>query len=239
MNFSGGNKWLVFVLPGFIALFVAGFISDLPEIPDAHLPIIYAALTKLSTIIPLSVVHTYGVITKKSLEIGSIIYSKYIVASIFICAIFIGLLFGVAHSTDYLSEKLRSVFGETAILKSSQLELLYVMLKNAYNKKFVDAQPHVSNKDTNRYVRIIMPGNLKSYEGVVTQFSVGASERQIYLSPDCEVDGNTAELIHGPGVWLDVKNYNEIQFFYSVCSICAKQVEIAAGLKADFVCPFK
>ena len=41
-------------------LFVAGFISDFPEVRDTELPIVYVALTALSVAIPLGILHLYG-----------------------------------------------------------------------------------------------------------------------------------------------------------------------------------
>ncbi|MDX8457281.1 hypothetical protein [Mesorhizobium humile] len=238
MNIFGENRWLVFVLPGFVALFVASFVSNLPEIPDSHLPIIYVALTTLSAVIPLGITHIYGIASGKKFELQSVLYSKYFVTSVFLCSLLLGLLFGIANSTDYFSAKLREVFGKDEILKASQSDLLSFLLKNAYNSKFVDGQPHVVDKDTNRYARIKLSNESFSYEGVVTQFSVDPDDTEIYLSPACTIKKGKATLIKGPGVWLNMKDSKEIQFIYSICSICAAQVEISAGLPAPDTCPF-
>ncbi|WP_455270916.1 hypothetical protein [Rhizobium herbae] len=136
MNFLGDNRWLVFILPGFIALFVASFISDFPEVRESQLPIIYIALTALSVSIPLAVVHAYGVIFKVPYTWNDIIRSPYVLLGILASSIVLGFLFGVAHTTDYVSRGLRGIFGRDIVLTSSHSDPLHQVLKNSYNENF-------------------------------------------------------------------------------------------------------
>ena len=240
MSILGEHRWIVFVLPGFIALFVASFISDFPEIRDSQLPIVYIALTLLSVAIPLLIVHIYGKVSRKGFLFGDIIRSPYIISSIFSCSVLLGFLFGVAHTTDYVSSGLRSVFGKDIILTSSHSELIKVLFRESYKDGFEDGQPHKTLKvdSTNRYARFRFSQNRESYEGVITSYFGGDDLPQVYLSPACLVRKDDVAPINGPGVWLNLEKVEAIQFIYDVCSMCATQIEIAAGNEPSSSCPF-
>lgn len=242
MKVFGDQGWLVFVLPGFIALFTAGFISDFPQIRDAQLPIIYIALTVLSVSVPFSCIHIYGRLKGKQYYIDSLIRSPSVVALIFLCSVILGFLFGIAHTTDYVSRGLRSVFGKDIILTSSHSELIKVLFKNSYNEKFFDGQPHISDdlkKFRNRYARFRFSKGRSTYEGVVSDFFGSVDKPQVYLSPACIIGPRGVRVVKGPGVWLNLDEVSDIQFIYSVCSECAMALEIAAGQAVHQLCPFK
>jgi hypothetical protein len=242
MNFLGDQKWLVYILPGFIALFVASFISDFPQIRDTQLPIVYIALTALSVAIPLLCVHIYGRLRKIPFDFDATIHSLSVLSAIFACSILFGFAFGIAHTTDYVSRGLRAVFGKDIILTSSHFELIKYLFKNAYNDKFPDGQPYIEDRKqrTNRYALFNFRKELgrHSFEGVITEFFGSTDRPQVYLSPACQIDGGKVTLIQGPGVWLDLEGIDEVSFVYSSCSKCASEIAIAAGQTARKPCPF-
>jgi|GEM_PF-6445399 len=237
----GEHRWLIFVLPGFIALFVAGFISDFPRIRDVQLPIVYVALTFLSVSIPLFIAQVYGRLLKKEYNINNLLRAPRFVAGVFLCSFVIGFIFGIAHTTDYISRALRNVFGNDIVLISSHSELIRVLFKNAYNEKFLDGQPNVGRdlkRRKNRYARFSFSDDRKDYEGVIASFFSGEEKPQVYLSPACKISKNGVSIVKGPGVWLNLERVEDIQFIYSVCSECASALEVAAGKKPSTNCPF-
>ncbi|UVK38742.1 hypothetical protein LHFGNBLO_000020 [Mesorhizobium sp. AR10] len=242
MNFLGDQRWLIYVLPGFIALFVASFISDFPQIRDSQLPIVYIALTAMSVAIPLLAVHIYGKLRGIPFEFDSTIRSPMVLSAIFFSSVVLGFVFGVAHTTDYVSRGLRGVFGKDIVLTSSHSELIKVLFKNAYNEKFTDGQPHLDSKykrnHTNRYAIFTFAGDRKSYEGVVAEFFGTNDKPQVYLSPACSIEKGDPIVVRGPGVWLNLEGLEDIQFVYSVCSKCASELELAAGNEPSKKCPF-
>src|SRR5262245_13974680 len=98
MKFLDDHRWLVFVLPGFFALFVAGFVSDFPEIRDVELPIVYVALTALSVVIPLAVLHLYGRAKGIGYTTDSLPQRPRFVLGVFVTSIVLGFTFGIIHT---------------------------------------------------------------------------------------------------------------------------------------------
>ncbi|ANL68585.1 hypothetical protein AMC82_PC00021 (plasmid) [Rhizobium phaseoli] len=238
MNYFGDKKWLVFVLPGFFALFVASFISDFPQIRDAQLPIVYVALTVLSVAVPFLAAHLYGRWKGQTYTLDSLLTSPSMISSIFLCSLILGFLFGVAHTTDYVSRGLRSLFGKDIILTASQSDALHYLLKNSYNENFLDGNPYIKSI-SNRYARIYSGDKRNVYEGVVASFFESTESPQAYLSPACLISNDRAFPINGPGVWLNLDKVADIQFIDARCSICAEQVALAAGQTKNWQCPFE
>jgi hypothetical protein len=238
----------VYVLPGFVALFVAGFISDLPEVRDVQLPVVYIALTTLSVLLPLAVVHVYGRRSGYSFPLDGLATSPKFVASVFMFSLLLGILFGVANTTDYVSRLLRSVFGKNLIMVSSQSEPFSLLLKTAGQADFADEHdghpsknvPEEIQQFTTRYARFTFDkdGDATVYEGVVASFSERTERRQAYLTPACIIEGDTAIPIKGPGVWLNLEHIASVQFVYRSCSKCAAKLDQFANFKSELQCPF-
>jgi hypothetical protein len=204
MQFLGDNRWLVVVLPGFFALFVAGFISDFPQVRDSQLPIVYVALTALSVAIPFGALHIYGRVRKKQFSVNLLLRKPAFVAGIFVTSVVLGFIFGILNTTDVVSRDLRAIFGKDIILTSSQSEVLKVLFKLSYSADFAeyDGWPGKGGSDgvtnfisddlkrfRNRYVKVNFGEKRNSYEGVVTSFYEGSEKPQVYMSPAClEVD---------------------------------------------------
>lgn len=238
MNYFGDNRWLVFILPGFVSLFVASFISDFPDIRDSQLPVVYVALTALSIILPIAVFHAAGVVRGVSYQFEKLVYNPYFVSLVFLVSLLLGLFFGIAHTTDYISRGLRYYFGRDIILTSSKSDPFHVLLKNIYNEKFMDGHPYIRMDETNRYSRIEFSDKGTSYEGVVTAFSESKEKPQLYLSPACIVQGKAVVPIKGPGVWLNLERVSSIQFINSKCSECAAATAVVSGRIPNQTCPF-
>lgn len=247
MSFLGDQRWLFFVLPGFIALFVASFVSDFPEIRDSQLPIIYVALTVCSVALPLVVVDLFGRITGEPFTFGGLLQSRKFIAAVFFCSVATGLLFGVAHTTNYVSDSLRALFGKDVIIKSSISELRQQILQlSSSTQKFAefDRQPYVDpdtdKKWAQRYAVLHFSENLKSYEGYIAKYSATNEKPAVYLSPACyfSPEGEVI-VVKGPGVWVDAEMATSIEILYETCSRCKLRIDEIFKKKSDRKCPIE
>lgn len=242
-KYFGDYSWLVYVLPGFLALFVASFISDFPRIRDSQLPIVYVALTTLSVFIPLGIWHFFGKLTGYSFTFDRLLRSAFFLSTVFLNSVVLGGAFGFAHNSDWVSNSLRSVFGKDTILVASHTELIKVLFRESYSDAFLrwDGQPHTNYESSNRYARIFIkdaPDGV-AFEGVVTAYHGGSDNPQVWLSPACKMQGEVASAIAGPGVWLDIQNATEVRFLYDICSPCSLKLDELAGVTPPDICPLR
>ncbi len=240
------QKWIVYVLPGFLSLFIAGFISDFPQIRDVLIPFVYVALTAISVIVPLSITFLYSITFKKKFVLDELPRNVWFVSGVFVFSVVLGFGFGIAHSTDGVSNWLRHLLGKNTVLISSHTEPIRLLFREAYQDTFVkefDGIPkaYIPSKEKNIYVTI-MYGSLKKKDiahGVVHSYHSHTESPQAYLSPACtEVNGSILP-VAGPGLWVNLKHVQSVKFIYLSCSPCAEAIKLTTGhgnLKKD--CPF-
>ena len=240
----GDNRWIVFVLPGFLALFTAGFVSDFPQIRDVLIPFVYVALTAVSVSIPLLATHFLAVARGRRVYLGDLHRNVWFVTSTFAFSVLIGLLFGMAHSTDAVSHAMRSWFGKNIILVSSHTETLRLLFREAYQPDFVDeydGNPYIHDKERNVFVRLTY-GNTEDVRvshGVVHSYFGRVERPQVYLSPACKEETGNVVPIEGPGLWVNLDNLIEVEFQYQGCSSCAAALKRESGHgPLRTVCPF-
>lgn len=230
----GDNRWIVFVLPGFIALFVAGFVSDFPEVRDVFIPFVYVALTAISVAVPLAGVAVVDIFRRGTIAYDKLHQTPWFVGATFATAIVIGFLFGLAHSTDVVSKILRDVFGKNSVLVSSHTEAIRLLFREAYRHDFIDEfdgipPEYISDKERQTYVEISYGegAHTRKAYGVVHSYFGGSERPQVYLSPACREIGGAVAPVKGPGLWVNLEQVIEVAFEYQACSRCA------AALKAD------
>jgi hypothetical protein len=234
MEFLGDKRWLVYVLPGFVSLFVASFISDLPKITDAQLPITYIALTFLSVAIPVGVADIYLRQRKQSRSLAEVIQQPIVVSSTFILSIIFGFLLGVFNNTDSVSEGLRSIFGKDKVLTATHTGVLPYLFKKSQLPELanLDGMPYLDRsfkEFRNRYMRFNFGSARDAYEGVATLYSASNEKPQVFLSPVCIIkNGQTTPHI-GTGIWLSLDKLESVQVLYNECSPCAAQIETMFG----------
>jgi hypothetical protein len=234
MEFFGDKRWLVYVLPGFLALFVASFISDLPKISDAQLPITYIALTFLSVAIPLGVTHVSLRRKNESRPLTEVIQRPSLISWTFILSVIFGFLFGAFNNTDIVSAMLRVVFGKNIVLTMTHTELLRYLFKKSQSPELadLDGMPHLNEslkRYRNRYMRLDFGSARDVYEGVVTAY-YGSDERpQAFLSPVCIIKNGQAAPYIGTGIWVSLNKLQSVQVLYNECSPCAAQIETLFG----------
>ena len=237
MNLLRDRGWL-YLIPGFLALFVASFVSDFPEIRDTQLPIVYISLTFISAIIPFIVVHLVLRFRKKVITIDYLQRSPWFISSVFFCSIGVGLLFGILHTTDVVSHSLRELIGKRLISVVSHDELVRELFSRSYSGGFPDGRVDFNSNTPSLYLRIAFEKDSKIYEGVAENWYGGKTRPQIYLSPACRIESSVAIPVHGPGVWLDLKGVQDIQFIDDGCSICSTSLERAAGRTPNPKCSY-
>ena len=237
MQFLKDGGWL-FLIPGFIGLFVAGFVSDFPIVRDSQLPIVYVSITFISAIIPLLVAHLVLRRQGKTKTFDALTRWPAFIASVFASSIVVGLLFGILHTTDGLSHGLRHLFGKDLMPVVSHSELVRELFSRSYSGGFPDGRPYFRSKTRSLYARVAFNEDKKIYEGVVEHLYGGETRPQVFLSPACRIDKAVAIPVQGPGVWLDMANVEDIQFIDDVCSICAAKLEIVAGKTPPDICDY-
>ncbi len=230
MEFLGDKRWLVYVLPGFLALFIASFISDLPKISDAQLPITYIALTFLSVAIPLGFAHVALRLRNESRSLTEVIQWPSVILSTFALSLIFGFLFGMFNNTDWISIRLRSVFGDDNVLTLTHTEPLRYLFKNSQSPVLADRDwmPYVKpelKKLDGRYMRFDFGGDRDMYEGVVTLYYASSEKPQAFLSPVCIIKNGQVTPYIGTGIWLSLEKLKSVQVLYKECSSCQLEID--------------
>ena len=243
MKFFHDGTWF-FLVPGFVALFVAGFISDFPTIGDAQLAVVYVTLTLVSGALPLLVFHMILRRRREQLEVAKIVWNPWFFCSVIVTAVVLGLVIGILYTTDRVSSSLRSIFGPQFIPVVSHSELMGELFTRAYGEGggtqgMWDGRPYFRHNTSSHYIRIMFQGESVALEGVAEKWSGRKSKPQVYLSPACEVVRTTVKLIKGPGVWVNLEGVRQIQFVDDVCSPCATALEILAKKTPSTDCPYR
>ncbi|KZM50044.1 hypothetical protein [Labrenzia sp. OB1] len=241
------QKWIVYVLPGFLSLFVAGFVSDFPQIRDVLIPFVYVALTALSVIFPLAVTFVIAKISRRSIHLDELPSNGWFVTGVFLFSIVLGFVFGVAHSTDGVSNWLRQMLGKNVVLVSSHTEPVRLLLREAYQHDFVDEfdgvpAAYIPKKERNIYTVVNYGAGetAKIAHGVVHSYHSHTESPQAYLSPACTEESGKVTPIQGPGIWVNLTDVHSIEFVYQSCSSCAAAIKADTGngeLKSK--CPFE
>ena len=242
MNDLLNKKTLILAIPGFVALFAANFVSDMPTIRDSQLPFVYILLSLISLSIPLVAIQIYRKFSGKILSIDKILSNFYFLSATFLFSIFVGFSFGVLHTTDSVSSSLRSIFGKDIVPISSHNELVRELFSRAYSSDFPDGRfgilPAERFDFPNRYARITIDGANVVYEGVITQFFSGNDTPQVYLSPSCKLTAARIDIIKGPGTWVNLNKVESIDFVDARCSGCSAKHEEIAGRVGGKNCPY-
>lgn len=239
MQFLQKGGWL-YLIPGFVALFVAGFISDFPIVRDSQLPIVYVVLTLLSAIMPLGLVHLYGVAVLKPIDLFSLTKNPWFYSTILLCSVGWGLVFGIFYTNDAVSTLLRKSLGESTISIVSHSELLRELLSRSPNReegrspnreegwRVWDGRQGRNSSgaqirhNDNLTLIVEFKGETRKFEGKVDKWFAGETPAQVYLSPACGYDSSgVVSPIPGPGIWLNLKDALSIGFIDTACSECA------------------
>ncbi len=241
MNFLD-RKVLLLAVPGFVALFAANFVSDMPTIRDSQLPFVYFILSIFSLSVPFGLSYLVIKYRKKSIALSDLLNNGHFLAGTFLFSIVVGFCFGVLHTTDAASATLRKIFGKDYVPIFSHNELIRELFSRAYRDDFPDGRFGIVSAEKfdfpNRYVRISVSDGKIHYEGVVEKFFSGSDLPQVYLSPACSVGAQGVAVIQGPGVWINLSKATDIQFIDSRCSECATKYEEVAGRVGGKECPY-
>ena len=246
MNFLREGGWF-FLIPGFVAMFVAGFISDFPAIRDALIPVVYITLTFLSASIPLLIVHVFGVLNGVSVDLYRLIRRPSFFIVVLGFSIVWGFLFGVYYTNDRISTNLRALFGKDVVSVASHSELIRELISRApehrVGRRVWDGRPNDNGlrHNTNRvWMRVTFDDpKLGVFEGRPEKWFGGNTERQIYMSPACRTGREgQPKPVTGPGIWLNLENVFSIEFVDSSCSPCGTLHDRLVDVKNSKVCMY-
>lgn len=228
---DGGYLYLI---PGFIALFVAGFISDFPPVRHTQLPIVYVILTLLSALIPLGFAHVIALIKSVRIDLVTLIRNPNFFAFVLICSVGWGLIFGIVYTNDAISTGLRKILGERTVSVVTHSELLRELLSRAPashtdvgsrvwdGRNGSDSDGKAIRHNDNLVLIIEFKGEGRVFEGKADKWFGGQTTPQVYLSPACSNDSaGTMTPIPGPGVWVNLKDALSIRFVDTACSECS------------------
>ena len=240
MKFISGGAWL-FLIPGFIAIFVAGFISDFPTIQEAQLAITYVAVSILCAAVPLLVAQVILRRRGERIELARLVRRPWFSFSLVLTSVIFGFLLGILHNTDRVSSLLQAIFGPELITIVSHGELRAELFGRSYgkggaNQTMWDGRPYFRRNTSSHYIRVVFRGEERAYEGVAEKWSGRRNNPEVYLSPACEVEGESVTVILGPGIWLSLDGVRRIQFIDDKCSLCATQIELEAGKRPKDAC---
>lgn len=241
MKFLDKNV-LLLALPGFISLFSANFISDMPEVRDSQLPFVYFILSAISLSIPFGLSYLIIKLRKRSILLNDLLKNAYFLLATLIFSIVVGFGFGVLHTTDAMSATLRNVFGKNVVQIFSHNELVRELFSRAYSDDFPDGRfnllPPMQFDHSNRYARFSLADGKIVYEGVVEKFFSGSDQPQVYISPACTIHESKIAIVQGPGVWINLTKATDIQFIDGRCSACATKHEELMGREGGKLCPY-
>lgn len=249
MNLPDKNLYLL-ALPGFVALFSANFVSDMPQIRDSQLPFVYFILSVFSLLPPICMTYLVTFIRKKAVSFKQLLSNAYFLLGTFVFSIIIGFSFGVMHTTDIVSSTLRNIFGKDIVPIYSHNELVRELFSRAYSTKYTfpdgrfppDGKNGILPTDkfdhASRYARFSFSKGGVAYEGIVNKFFSGTDKPQAYISPACMINGNEVEIVQGPGVWINLASASTIQFIDARCSLCATKHEELNGREGGKTCPY-
>lgn len=234
MHFLRSGGWF-FLVPGFVALFVAGLGSDFPVIRDAHLPIAYVVLTLVCSVPTVLASHFYFRITGKQKNLTELTRQPIFYGSILATAVLIGFGMSVTYSTNLIPSGLRSILGQTLVPLVSHRELTTELFQRSYGyqknveDRMWDGRPKkLKHYTSSHYLRVLFQGEDTILEGVAEKWTGKGAQLQLYLSPACEIVNEIALPIKGPGVWVELNGVQQIQFLDDVCSACANAVTAIA-----------
>ncbi|MCY4138124.1 MAG: hypothetical protein OXF56_07665 [Rhodobacteraceae bacterium] len=233
MQFFKDGGWL-YLVPGFIALFVAGFISDFPTVRDSQLPIVYVILTLLSALIPLGIAHFYARTRSAEIDLIALTRNPFFYAFVLICSVGWGLVFGIFYTNDAISTWLRKSLGDRTVSVVSHSELLRELLSRAPSahtdegwrvwdgRQGHDSEGKAIRHNDNLMLIIEFKGDGRIFEGKADKWFAGQTTPQVYLSPACSYDAaGNIDLIPGPGVWVNLEDALSVRFEDTACSECA------------------
>ena len=229
MKFISDGVWL-FLIPGFIAIFVAGFISDFPAVHEAQLAISYVTVTTLCAAISLLAAHAVKRHRGERVELAQLVRRPWFALSLLVTSVVFGFLLGILHNTDRVSNMLQAIFGPELVTIVSHGQLRAELFGRSYgkggaNQPMWDGRPCFAHNTSSHYIRVVFRDEARVYEGVAEKWSGRKDDPDVYLSPACEVEGETVTVIRGPGTWLNLEGVRQIQVIDDICSPCALQIQ--------------
>lgn len=235
MSIRESIAWLFVLMPGFISIFLARSLSDLPGIRDFDLPIAYLCFSFVNCGLPLLLIHSINKLVDRDVDIKSALISPiFLIGSISMSAV-TGIFFAILVSTDALPRFATRYVDEAMFPIDSYSEPLRYLLRQTNLAEFPDGRfyPSPDERWINRYVRLSGVGDGLEFEGVPKLFHNWEQEPQVYLTPACVIRSGVMQLIYGPGVWVRLSEVSHMSVIDTPCSECALMLEESAGSISD------
>ena len=224
-DFEKKFGWFLIILPGFLSLGLAQYISDIGDVSEFKLICYSMVLTfvnlALGYVIYFPIYKLAELLkrTPKSKTPSAPSVSRHprlFILIILIVAILTGLVVGVTYENDTLIKLLRGVPGTGMITKRSYQRPLTFLLALNRKGKLEEGRPDPM-KTTEAWVKIRLNSG-KVFHGYPEFFSLKGKTSEIFLSPACrEITRNGCTKIvdiEGPGILISEKDIEFIEFFW-------------------------
>lgn len=230
-DFEKKFVWFLIILPGFLSLGLAQYISDIGDVSEFKLIcfslvltfvnlafgyVIYLPICKLGELLkqrPKSETPLSPSISR---------HPRIFILIVLVVAILTGIIVGVAYENDALLKLLRGIPGTGMITKRSYQRPLTFLLALNRKGKLEEGRPEPM-KTTEAWVKVRLKSG-KVFHGYPEFFSLRGENSEIFLSPACrEITGHGCTKvveIEGPGILISEKEIEFIEFLDRPKSEC-------------------
>jgi len=228
--------WFLILLPGFISLGLARYISDMGNMSEFELIIYSSGFTVVNLGLSIVLYNGGKALGQRWLprrgdpdtQSESPLSKMAFILLVLVVSFGVGIAAGVAYENDTLLNWLRAAPGTRLLSKRSYQRPLTFLLAQNRKGKLEEGRPH-SMKTTQAWVEVHLTGG-ESFEGwpeffsSPESFSTGDENAEIFLSPACKrvkKDGRVKVVIMpGPGVLVFEKDIKFVEFIDRQKSEC-------------------
>lgn len=189
---------VLMLLPGFLSLGVATYVSTIGEIPDIQYVVLALALTYLNVMIT-SLVWPQRLVAQLPSPDADRWRPRFFMM-LFGVSIFTGLGFGSLYESDLAFRLVRSLFGQSAFIKETSQPQLQAILRRLNRGTYPNDRRPPEMRYPRTWVRINITKDDPPIEGFPASWSSRAQSTQVFLSPACNMVGDNAQLVQGPGI---------------------------------------
>jgi hypothetical protein len=218
---------VLMLLPGFLSLGVATYVSTIGEIPDIQYVVLALALTYLNVMITSLVWHKRLGVQLPSPDADR--WRLRFFMMLFGVSIITGLGFGSLYESDLAFRLVRSLFGQSAFIKETSQPQLQAILRRLNHGPYPNDKRPPGMQYAGTWVRINITKDDPPVEGFPASWSSRAQSTQVFLSPACNMAGGKAQLVQGPGILVTSDKIASITLIDEDHSACWSEYSAAVA----------
>jgi hypothetical protein len=219
--------WFLMILPGFLSLALARYISQMGDMNEFQFTF-YSLILTFVNLGATYLIYEFGkwvkIKFKKTVAPAEPTprLPAIFIMLVLVISIFVGIVCGVAYENDVLIRILRSTPGTGMITKRAYQRPLTFLLALNRKGKLEEGRPE-SMKVGEAWVKIVLKDG-KVFHGYPEFFSLSGNAAEIFLSPACKeiTESRRAKVaeVEGPGVLIFEKEIEFIEFLDRPKSEC-------------------